>query len=214
MATRTADDATGMAMAGSGSFDRFAGICAILAGITGLLYAISFVVLKNGMLSALFLMLGGLLSTLVLTAVYQRVRVVNESAALWMLLLGIGGAFGALLHGGYDLANAINAPNVSGTVMNLPSSVDPRGLLTFGITGIGVIILAWLIGSGRQFPRGLSYWGYLLGVLLVVLYLGRLIILDPKNPLIAVDALVCGFVLSPAWYVGLGWALWNGRRKR
>ena len=61
-----------MTMAGSGSFDRFAGICAILAGIAGLLYAISFVVLKNGMLSALFLMLGGLLSTLVLTAVYLR----------------------------------------------------------------------------------------------------------------------------------------------
>jgi hypothetical protein len=197
----------------AGSFERFAGICAILAGVAGLLYAISFVVLKNNMLSALFLMLGGLLSTAVLTAVYQRIRAVNESASLWMLLLGIGGAFGALLHGGYDLANAINAPGVSSAVMNLPSAVDPRGLLTFGVTGIGVIILAWLIGRGRQFPRGLSYWGYLLGVLLVVLYLGRLIILDPQNPLIAVDALVCGFVLNPVWYVGLGWVLWSGRGK-
>ncbi len=128
-----------------------------------------------------------------------------------MLLLGIGGAFGALLHGGYDLANAINAPDVSSAIMNLPGAVDPRGLLTFGITGIGVIILAWLIGRSKLFPRGLSYWGYLLGVLLLVLYLGRLIILDPKNPLIAVDALVSGFVLNPVWYIWLGWALWSGR---
>jgi len=214
MATRTAGDASNMTTVETTSFERFAGICAILAGIGGPLYGISFVVLKNNMLSALFLMLGGLLSTVVLTAVYQRVRVVNQSASLWMLLLGIGGAFGALLHGGYDLANTINAPGASNAIVNLPSAVDPRGLLTFGVTGIGVIILAWLIGKGGQFPRGLGYWGYLLGILLVVLYLGRLIILDPKNPLIAVDALVCGFVLSPVWYIWLGWALWSGRGKR
>src|SRR5215469_9802665 len=107
MATRTAGDTTSATMTETGSFERFAGICAILVGIAGLLYAISFVVLKNNALSALFLMLGGLLSTVVLTAVYQRIRTVNESASLWMLLLSIGGAFGALLHGGYDLANAI-----------------------------------------------------------------------------------------------------------
>lgn len=214
MATRTAGETSSMTTPETASFERFAGICAILAGIAGLLYAISFVVLKNNLLSALFLMLGGLLTTAVLTAVYQRVRAVNESASLWMLLLGIGGAFGAMLHGGYDLANAINAPNVSSAIMNLPSAIDPRGLLTFGITGIGVMILAWLIGRGSQFPRGLSYLGYLLGVLLIVLYLGRLIILDPKNPLIAVDALVCGFVLNPVWYAGLGWALWTGWGKR
>ena len=214
MATRTAGKTSSVTTLETASFERFAGICAILAGIVGLLYAISFVVLKNNLLSALFLMLGGLLTTAVLTAVYQRVRAVNESASLWMLLLGIAGALGALLHGGYDLANAINAPNVSSAIMNLPSAIDPRGLLTFGITGIGVMILAWLIGRSGQFPRGLSYWGYLLGALLVVLYLGRLIILDPKNPLIAVDALICGFVLNPVWYVGLGWTLWSRRSKR
>lgn len=213
MATRTAGDTTSTTMAETGPFERFAGICAILVGIAGLLYAISFVVLKNNALSALFLMLGGLLSTAVLTAVYQRIRAVNESASLWMLLLGIGGAFGALLHGGYDLANAIHIPDVSSGITSLPSAIDPRGLLTFGITGIGIIILAWLIGSSRQFPRGLSYCGYLLGVLLVILYLGRLIILDPTNPLIAVDALISGFVLNPVLYIWLGWTLWNGRSK-
>jgi hypothetical protein len=50
-----------------------------------------------------------------------------------------------------------------------------------GITGLGVFIIdciAWLMGRSKQFPRGLSYWGYLLAILLIVLCLGRLIILD------------------------------------
>jgi len=41
---------------------RFASVCAMLAGISGFLYSISFVFLKNGLLLALFLMLGGLLA--------------------------------------------------------------------------------------------------------------------------------------------------------
>jgi FtsH-binding integral membrane protein len=78
----------------------------------------------------------------------------------------------------------------------LPSTVDLRGLLTFGILGLGVFIIAWLMGRSKQFPQGLSYWGYLLAILLIVLYLGRLNILDPKNPIVAADALLSGFVVS------------------
>lgn len=192
------------------SFERFAGLSAILAGIVGLLYSISFVVLKNDLLIALFLMLGGLFSTAALVAVYNRLKETDATFALWALLLSIASAFGALLHGGYDLANAINPPTANAALASLPSSVDPRGLLTFGVASLGVFGIAWLMGRSRQFPRGLSYWGYLLAVLLVVLYLGRLIILDPKNPLIAVDALLSGFVVNPVWYLWLGMVLWRG----
>jgi hypothetical protein len=45
----------------------------------------------------------------------------------------------------------------------------------------------------------------------VVLYLGRLILLDPKNPVILVDAVVSGFVFNPLWYLWLGFGLWRGR---
>lgn len=192
------------------SFERFAGLSAILAGIVGLLYSISFVLLKNDLLIALFLMLGGLFSTAALVAVYNRLKETDATFALWALLLSIASAFGALLHGGYDLANAINPPTANAALASLPSSVDPRGLLTFGVASLGVFGIAWLMGRSRQFPRGLSYWGYLLAVLLVVLYLGRLIILDPKNPLIAVDALLSGFVVNPVWYLWLGMVLWRG----
>ncbi|MDP9243568.1 MAG: hypothetical protein M3O77_00615 [Chloroflexota bacterium] len=56
--------------------------------------------------------------------------------AFWALALGLAGALGAALHGGYDLANAINPP-ASDPIANLPSPIDPRGLLTFGVSGLG-----------------------------------------------------------------------------
>lgn len=210
MATRTAAN---VAETQSGSFERFAALCAILAGIAGFLYALSFIVLRNNLLSALFLMLGGLFATAVLTALYNRLRETEITFALWALLLSIGGALGSAIHGGYDLANAINPVPMTAALASLPNPVDPRGLLSFGLMGLGVFVLAWLIGRSGHFPKALSYWGYLVGVLLVILYLGRLILLDPKNPLIAVDAIVSSFVVNPVWYLWLGFVLWRGQSR-
>jgi hypothetical protein len=192
--------------------DRFAGLCAIITGIAGLLYSLSFVVLKNDLLSALFLMLGGLFATAALSMLYSRIKEAEATLALWAWVLSIAGAFGATIHGGYDLANAINPPVVNFTLANLPSSIDPRGLLTFGVAGLGFFGFAWLMGRSNQFSRAMSYLTYLLAVLLVVLYLGRLIILDAKNPLIVVVALLSGFIVNPLWYIWLGARLWLGKR--
>ncbi len=204
MSTQSASNRVDIVTTQSSSFERFAGLCAILAGIVGLLYSISFILLKDDVLIALFLMLGGIFSTAVLIAVYNHLKETDATFALWALFLSMAGAFGAIIHGGYDLANAINPTAANVALANLPSAIDPRGLLTFGVTGLGVFVIAWLMGRGKQFPRGLSYWGYLLAVLLVVLYLGRLIILDPKNPIVLVDALLSGFIVNPVWYIWLG----------
>lgn len=195
-------------------FARFAGACAILTGIAGFLYSLAFIVVSRtapvagGLLSALFLMLAGLLSSAALVAVYDRLRQTDAAFSLWALLLGLVGAAGSILHGGYDLANAINAPEaLPANVASLPSQVDPRGLLTFGLAGIGLLVFAWLMGRGSGFPTGLSYLGYLLAVLLVVIYLGRLIVLQAANPVLLIPALLTGFVVNPIWYVWLGVAL-------
>ncbi|MGZ3622609.1 MAG: hypothetical protein ACXVDN_01020 [Ktedonobacteraceae bacterium] len=209
MSTRSASNHVDTVTTQTSPFERFAGLSAILAGIIGLLYSISFVILKNDILIALFLMLGGVFSTAVLVAVYNRLKEIDATFALWALFLSIAGAFGAIIHGGYDLANAINPTAANLALANLPSAIDPRGLLTFGVAGLGVFVIAWLMGRGGQFPRGLSYWGYLLAVLLVVLYLGRLIILDPKNPIVLVAALLSGFIVNPVWYVWVGFVLWG-----
>jgi hypothetical protein len=192
------------------SFERFAGTCAILTAIASVLYAVAFVIQQNVLLSALFLMVVGLFSSAVLVAVYYRLREINAAFALWGLLLGTAGALGSLVHGGYDLANATNPVNPA--LAQLPSPVDPRGLLTFGVSGVALFVIGWLIVQGRQFARGVGYVAYLSAFLLVVLYLGRLIILDPSNPVILIPALLNGFVVSPVLYLLLGLALFSGRR--
>jgi hypothetical protein len=200
------------------AYENFAGLCAILVGIGGFLYAVAFIILVIGgrapvlgvLLSSLFLMLIGLFSTAVLVAIYNRLREADATFALLALLLGIAGALGSSVHGGYDLANAINPP--ASVPADLPSQIDPRGLLTFAVSGIALFIIAWLIWKGRQFPRGLAYLGWVSAILLVILYLGRLIALNPTNLVILVPALLNGFLINPAWYIWLGVALWVTRR--
>jgi hypothetical protein len=181
-------------------------MCAYAAAAAGLLYALSFVVLKQEVLYSLFLLLGGALSIPVVVAVYGRLVAVDRGVALTALLFAAIGALGSLVHGGYDLARALHPVGAPA----LPNAVDPRGLLTFGLTGVGVALVAWLMARGGGFPRWLPRIGYGLAALSLVLYLGRLIILDASNPLIVVAALLAGFVFAPAWSIGLGGALLRG----
>jgi hypothetical protein len=197
----------------SGAFEQWAGIAAILAGVIGFLYSLSFVAIRNDTLTALCLMLGGLLTMPVMVALYERLRETDPAFALWGLVLGVIGALGAAAHGGYDLANAINPPAANPLAdANLPFALDPRGLLTFGIAGLALFIIAGLMGRSRAFPTALVYVGYALAALLVITYLGRLIILDPTNPIIIAVVLPTGFLINPAWYIWLGLTL-RGRRQ-
>src|SRR5437867_1977424 len=190
----------------SRAFERFGGLMAILAGAASFAYAVAFIVLRSVSLSALFLTLIGLVSTAAMVALYGRLRESDAAFALWALLLGVAGAIATSLHGAYDLANVLNPPATPN--LDLPSQVDPRGFMTFGLTGLALFTLSWLIRRcDAGLPRGLGLLGYLSAVLLVVLYLGRLIVLDATNPAILVPALLNGFVVSPAWYVWLGLSL-------
>ena len=161
----------------SAIFDRFAGLCAMLAGIAIFLYSIAFLVIARSApetgawLSALLLLLNGLLATPALTAVYGRLRATDALFALWAFGLGLASALGAAIHGGYDLANAINPPitlpaDLIRELTTLPSQIDPRGLLTFGVGGIALLVVAWLIGRGsplaRLAPRA-WLWGLSIG---------------------------------------------------
>jgi hypothetical protein len=184
------------------SFAKFSGWYAILAAVFGLLYALSFIVLKNNLLSALFLMLGGLFATAPLVTLFERLRAGSPQFALWGFLFALAGTLGSVIHAGYDLANAINVPATLNT--DLPSAVDPRGLSTFSLAGFGLLIFAWLILRYQPFPRGFAWLGLLSGFLMVVLYLGRLVVLNATSILIVVPALLEGFLVNPIWYLWLG----------
>lgn len=192
-------------------FQRFAGYCAIATGIGGFIYSVAFVLVTRinsnvGLgLSWVILLIGALLAMPVLLALYEHLRQLEPPVALLALLFAMVGFFGAIMHAGYEIANIVHLG--ASPASNLPSQVDPRGLLTFGITGLGLLLFAWLMGRGARYPGGLSRWGMLTGVLMIVVYLARLTLYSPTNPLVLVGAGLTGFIVSPIFFVWLGRSL-------
>lgn len=190
---------------------RLAGACAIVAGVVGFLYSAAFVVVAGGAApqlglgpSWILLLVGSLFGSFALVVVYLRVRQVEPAIALWSLVLGAAGAIGAAMHAAYEVALALNP---FGTATAATSQVDPRGFLTFGTTALALFGISWLMRRGGGFPGGLGTLGYLSSVLLVLVYLGRLIIVTPTNPLVLVPAGLEGFIVNPVWYIWLGLSL-------
>jgi hypothetical protein len=192
------------------SFERSAGYAAVAVGIIGFLYSMSFVIELVQALQWPLLLLGGVLSIHALAAVYRRVRDVDPGYALVGFLFGFSGALGAAVHGGWQLAIILQRPATP--LGDLPNPVDPRGLLTFGFAGIGLLVLSRLIRRGAAFPGGLGQLGYLSGALLLLIYLARLIVFDISSPILALPAALEGFVVNPLWYVWLGMTLLRGGR--
>jgi hypothetical protein len=195
------------------SYDRFAALAALGVAAGGLAYSIAFTVsLENDArfwlyVQALALLVGGALASAVFVGLYERLRAVDAAYALWALVLGIVGAFGSTLHGGYDLANLANEPEIA---TSGPSYVDPRGLGTFALTGLAILVFSLLGLRAGMLARGLVYLGVLAAALLIWVYVGRLVILDPKSAGVLPFAVVLGFVVNPAWYACVG--LWFRRR--
>jgi len=110
------------------------------AALIGLLYSVAFVVLQSALLSSLCLLAGGLLSAVVLVALFERLGETDAQTAMLGLVFGGVAALGSAIHGGYDLANALHPPlSLPVGVADLPSAIDPRGLLTFGVAGLAVL---------------------------------------------------------------------------
>jgi hypothetical protein len=193
------------------AFRGFAAACAMAVGVGGLAYSVAFVAVLRGSgtpaaaASDAFLLLGGLLATPVLVAVYLILRPTSPGMALWALSIGLAGAIGSAIHGGFDLANVINEP--AGTGGGFPNAIDPRGLLTFGFAAVGTAAVSWLILRGGRLPRGLGVVAAVLAALLLVIYVGRLVLLDPQHPVLLAAALVTGFVVNPLWWIWLGVAI-------
>lgn len=184
------------------NFKSFSAISAIFAGLSGLAYSYFFIVAKEPMYYSLFLMLMGLFGLKVAVYLYTRLKEKDEGWALVAAVLMIAGSLGSLVHGGYDLANTINPP--ANMNLDLPSQVDPRGLLAFGLTGLGIIKFSFLMNKDKFFPGNLAFLGVVSGILLVIIYLARLTVLSPTNPILLYPVLIEGFLINPIWYFWLG----------
>jgi hypothetical protein len=195
-------------------FEKVGGVCAGLAGIAGFAYSTAFVIYlhdasRNAVyVDSILLVVGGLVGVAAFVAVYGRVRATDEGFALLGLLLAFAGAFGSMTHGAYDLANLVKPP--ASLAADVPSSTDPRGLGTFALTGVAVAIASFLVLRGAPLPRGLAWLGFAAAALLVFVYVGRLVILNPHDTVLHTAAVVSGFLVNPAWFLWLGWALWRG----
>lgn len=188
------------------------GWAAIAAAIVAIGYSVAFVILSNATLYSVALLAGGILSATALAAAYERIRAGGGGLALLGLAFGIVGTAGAVVHGGYDLANVIHPPTGVQPDASLPFPVDPRGLLTFGMSGLGVLALSAAALRNAALPRNLAVLGIALGVLLMLVYLGRLIVLDAHSILIVAPAGVAGLIVSPLWYAWVGRELLSAAR--
>jgi hypothetical protein len=203
-------------MSHDSSFASFGALCAVAAGLVGLGYSISFSLYLHSpsrgtaYVDSILLLAGGLISTATFVVVYERLRQTDTALALWGFLLALVGAFGAALHGGYDLANLANPP--AALASDVPSSVDPRGLGTFALTGLALAVTGVLILRSGPLPRGLGYLAFFSAALLVFVYIGRLVILNPKSPGLLAAAVTVGYVVNPVWFVWLGLALRRPQR--
>lgn len=205
------------------AYERFAGLCALASAVGAVIYSVAFVITKSIAVYSLALLVGGLVSAVVMLAVYERVRATGGAFARLGLVFAQAGALGSVIHGAYDLAGALHpeaAPSrvyagVSPDALaSLPSAIDPRGVLTFGVAGLGMLVLAWLALRGHALPAGLATLGLVLGALLVYLFVGRTVIFDANNLALKLPAGVTGLVASPLWSLWLGITLLGGSRGR
>jgi hypothetical protein len=193
----------------SPTFSHFAGYAGIIAGVSSILYAVAFLILKNTSLAAGLLVVGSLLAAVISITLYMQLRRVDEAFALLGMLFGVIGAIGAAVHGMTDLANAI-LPPATKLDQSLPNPIDPRGFLAFGLTGISVLVFAWLITQSGSLPHFLGYVGYVLAAALVALFLGNLLVNRPSSLAILIPGGLASLLADPLWLIGLGIAFLRG----
>jgi hypothetical protein len=187
----------------SATFQRLAGISSILVGLGGLVYGVLFGAIEYGAGRAVALtwltlgLVGALLSTPVAVALYLRLRATDRALALLAFLFGFVAALGQFENSSLTLAK-----EVGGLV---GESSDPAGHFRFGVLGLSLLIIGWLIVQGGSLPRRLGSLAFAGGVLLVLTYLGRLTgVIDPATKITTLPPLLYGVVVHPVFYVWLG----------
>jgi hypothetical protein len=190
-------------------FVRLAGILSVFVGVGGLAYGILFAAIVEGAgvgvqrTWILLAVLGGLAACGVFAGLYERFRDVFPAVARLALLFGVLAGVGQLLNASVALGYSLEtAPPPPGDFEGTP---DPLGILRFGLNGVALFLFAWVMLRDGRVPKSLAYLGQLGGVLLVVMYVGRLTgIIDPAERITLIPPLLYGLAVHPIFYLWLG----------
>ena len=184
-------------------YRRFAGLAAIATAAAGVVFTVTFAIaVREGdrwalWASSITLVVGSLIAIPVIVALADQLGAREPQFARVGLVLGLVACLGAALHGAWDtavLAHPVRQADV-------PSYTDARGFATFAMSALALLVFGWLILRGTEIPRVVGQLALLAAVLLLVVYFGRLIVLNPKKPVIKWVAVVSGLLVNPAFYL-------------
>lgn len=167
--------------------------------------------------ASLCLAISGMATLLVLGGLYVRLREQVGPVATWALAMGVVAGFATATHGWFDLVGLTELSNrysgrdpITKTAVEVarlsPSQLDPRGIATFGLSGVVIFLFAWIL---RDDDKRLSQLGTVLGVDLVLLFLATTAQIDP---FVFLFGGVASLVLGPLWWTGVGRLLWREGR--
>jgi hypothetical protein len=83
--------------------------------------------------------------------------------------------------------------------------------MTFAVTGLALLLFGWLILRTGLLPGAAGGLGVGGGLLLLVVYVGRLTVMNPKTNVIRIAALASGLVVVPGFYLLVGRSLLDRR---
>jgi hypothetical protein len=198
------------------AYRRFAALAALLTAVAGIVFTVTFAIaVRDGehwalWASSITLIVGSLTAIPVVIALADQLGAREPQFARLGLVFGLVASLGAAFHGAWDtavLANPIDHPDV-------PSYSDARGFATFAMTALALVIFGWLILRGTEIPRLVGQLALLAAVLLLVVYFGRLTVLNPKRPVIKWVAVTSGLLVSPAFYLAYARSLVSTDKRR
>jgi hypothetical protein len=182
-------------------------VCAAVAVVTSLVYSVTFaLVVRKGYhwaewTSSVALLTGALATVVVVLAARERFAGAEPQFAQLAVVLGLAGALGSAVHAAYDLA-ALAKPAESDALGLSPT--DPRGFATFALTGLALGLFGVLGHSAGALSARTRAVSLLTAASLVVVFVGRLALLDPNRLVIKVLALASGVVLNPLVLASFG----------
>ena len=200
----------------SASFERFAGFCALFVGLGALVYAILFITIVEGNDETepwfAILLVGAIATVPVMVGLYCKLAEFEQAAALTALALGLFGALGGILHGGYELASIVTPPN-EGYYPGVESVT--KGVLRYLVAGLALLVIAWLVWASALMPRGIALLAGLGAVLLVFIYIGRLFdFITPGDYVSLIPPILYGFAVHPLLYGWIGVTFLRGAARR